>query len=247
MINMLNNLIRIAIVVVLLLIHSHAIALETAVFSGQVIDLDNKPVDKAEIFLYTTENIRRPADFISTATDTSGRFQITLPVGKYWAVARVRKGEKYGPLLPGDKHSGEPIVIEVVRDQVTEEIFTVVNLAESARLNKKTSGEFFKIKGKIIDSKGTPLTPAYATANREDLSPQIADYISAWTDDNGRYLLFLPAGTYYLGYARTFPPSRTNGSKKTITVTSHMEDVDIVVNELTINNRPSSKPIKEDN
>lgn len=240
------KLISIPIIFVSLLIATRVLAIETAVFSGQVLDLDKKPVEKAEIFLYTTENIRRPADFISAATDASGQFRMTLPVGKYWAVARVRKGEKYGPLMPGDKHSGDPINLEINSVEPTQEIFTVVNLAESSRLNKKNSGDFFKIKGRIVDQQGNSIKAAYATANRSELSQQLADYISAWTDKEGQYVLFLPAGTYYLGYALTFPQTVPTIQIKTITVSNHMEDIDIIVNKLTIPNRQQSTTNNED-
>jgi hypothetical protein len=239
-------LIRLIIILAALLINSQALAIETSIFSGQVVDLNKKPVEKAEIFLYNTENIRRPADFISATTDSSGQFRMPLPVGKYWAVARVRKGEKYGPLMPGDKHSGDPLVIEISINETTQETFTVVNLAESSRLNKKTSGEFYKIQGKIVNQQGDAVKPAYATANRNALSPQIADYLSAWTDEQGHYLLFLPTGTYYLGFAQTFPPTKSYELIKIITVSNHMEDVDIVVNKLTIRNRQLSTTPNED-
>ena len=228
------------------LINAQAPAIESAEFSGQVVDHDRNPVELAEIFLYTSENIRRQADYISAGTDATGHFRMTLPVGKYWAVARVRKGEKFGPLKPGDKHSGEPDVFELATGQPVEVSFTVADLAESARLNKKTNSDFFRIQGKIVDKKGKPLQPAYAIANRNEArhQAQIADYISAWTNADGRYLLFLPAGKFQLGYSQTFPAERTVASFKEITVTNHMENIDIVVQTDPVPKKQTSSHIE---
>src|SRR6185369_3419698 len=76
-------------------------ALETFVLTGRIVNIDAKPVSGAEVFVYDSAAIRRPADFISARTGSDGRFSLTLPRQKFWVVARVRSGDKFGPLLPG--------------------------------------------------------------------------------------------------------------------------------------------------
>jgi hypothetical protein len=81
---------------------------ERALLKGTVFDIKAVPVEGAEIFIYDSTDVRRPADFISAGTGKDGSFQMDLPAGIYWAVARIRSGDQFGPLMPGDKHSGDP-------------------------------------------------------------------------------------------------------------------------------------------
>ncbi len=37
---------------------------------------------------------------------------------------------------------------------------------------------------------------------------RIPDFLSAWTDEQGRFILYLPEENYYLGGAEEFPPGR---------------------------------------
>jgi hypothetical protein len=221
---------EIAVIAVIICVTASAFALEKAVFRGRVFDVDMKPVKGAEIFVYTTPNTRRPADFISARTDIEGRFSMTLPVGKYWVVARLRKGEKYGPLMIGDKHSGDPVEIELEPDEEFEQDFIVIDIREAARLMKKTREDYFKLKGRIIDHKGKPVKNVYAIADKDQEIQEIPDYISAWTDDEGHYTLYLPAGRYYVGYATEFPPEKTYRLFMELDIKTDKEGFDIVVN-----------------
>ena len=46
-----------------------------------------------------------------------------------------------------------------------------------------------RISGRIIDEKGSPVTKAYAVANKLEKISGMPDYISAWVDPDGRYTL----------------------------------------------------------
>ena len=206
-----------------------AMGQETGVLAGRVVDVLGKPVAGASIFVYTSSNIRRPADYISAATDAAGAFRIILPPGQYWAVARVRKGaELYGPLLPGDRHSGPPLETEVRSGETVEEEFIVADLRETSQLEVKLDTSFLQIGGVLLAKEGTPLANGYAFARREATGRGIPEYVSAWTDDSGRYTLFLPAGTYWLGLARTFPPGPETVPWQKVVIDKQAENINIV-------------------
>jgi hypothetical protein len=153
---------------------------------------------------------------------------MTVPAGRYWAVARLRTGEKYGPLMLGDKHSGEPVEIEIETDEEFEQDFTIMDIREAARLIRKTREDYFMLRGRIINKKGNPLKNVYAVANREMEISETPDYLSAWTDEEGRYTLYLPAGKYYIGYAAEFPPGVHYKITEEFHVESKNSDINII-------------------
>jgi hypothetical protein len=217
--------------VIIIILFNFALALEKAVLKGQVLDAEGKAVKGAEIFIYNSPDTRRPADFISARTDSSGKFSVIIPSGKYWAAARLRHGDKYGPLLPGDKHSGEPVEIEVEAGEEVEQDFNVLDLREAARMVKKTREDHYRLEGRIVDKKGAPLKNVYAVADRDKEISEVPDYLSAWTDEGGRYLLYLPAGTYFIGHAAEFPPGNNIYFYREIHISAEKNNLDIIVDQ----------------
>lgn len=218
------------------LYQSSAFCEQTFILKGMVVNSGGKAVEGAEVFIYDSPNVRRSADFISAKTDKDGEYSVVLPEGKYWAVARFRKGGlRYGPLMPGDKHSGEPAEIEFSSGG-HQMNFIVADLQETASMNKKkTGGDYIKIKGRIIDKNGLPVKMVYAIANKNKEFSAVPDYISTWTDDDGYYTLYLPRGEYYVGYASAFPPGKTYGFNREIVFTDSMTDSDIVIDNMETN------------
>ncbi|MDW7774486.1 MAG: carboxypeptidase-like regulatory domain-containing protein [Desulfobulbaceae bacterium] len=191
----------------LLLLAGNGRAEERSVFSGHIVDVAGDPVPGAEVFIYSSDNVRQAPDYIAPPTDERGEFRVILPPGRYWTVARLRQDrEKFGPLLPTDKHSGPPLEVDILSGEQTEEVFTVADLQETSRLAVKFDTSFARVEGIIRNSEGQPVANGYVYANREKNFKKIPDFVSAWTDGSGRYTLFLPPGTYYLGPAREFPP-----------------------------------------
>jgi len=204
---------------------------EKSVLKGRVLDIEEKPVESAEIFIYNSPDVRRPADFMSARTDKEGRFSVDLPIGKYWAVARLRKGtERYGPLMPGDKHSGEPVEIYLTPNSEIEKDFTVVDIREVTRLKKKIREDYIKIKGRILDKNSSPVKMVYAIANKNKVITGMPDYLSAWTDDEGYYTLYIPRGKYYIGYATAFPPAKDYNINREVVFEADKIDLDIIIN-----------------
>ena len=208
---------------------SNAQAGETFVLRGKVLDLAGQGVEGAEVFIYDSANTRRPAEFITPKTDRDGQYTIELPVGRYWAVARVRQGEKFGPLLLGTRHSGEPVVIEPPAERVAEQDFSVADIREVARNKHRTRDDYVKISGRVLDGSGAPVANAYVLAHRGKEIERLPDYISGWTDEAGRYTLYLPPGDYFLGSATVFPPGRAVSPGRALSLVPGKIDIAIDV------------------
>ena len=181
-------------------------SLETFVLTGQILDIDAKPVTGAELFVYDSAIIRRPADFISARTGQDGRFSLVLPRQKFWAVARVRSSDKFGPLLPGDRHSGEALLLDPDDNAKLQQDFTVVNILEAVLQKQKIRADHQRVAGRILDQQGKPARNAYVFAQTDRTVLGVPEYISAWSDENGTYTLHLPPGRYFLGATVIFPP-----------------------------------------
>lgn len=192
--------------VLLLVLLTAAVARgESRLLQGVILDEAGRPMAGAELFLYDSSRIKRPADFISAKTSVDGRYSLQVPAAAYWAVARVRHGEKFGPLMPGDLHSGDPQEIDLSgSDQQAD--FTVADIRATARAREKTRSDLARVAGRITDPEGKPVAGGSVSAWREPVTARLPDVVSGWSDANGGYLLFLPAGTYTMAPAVTFPP-----------------------------------------
>lgn len=208
--------------------YSTALAEEKSILKGRVSYVEGQAVEGAMVFVYDSPDVRRQADFISARTDKDGLFRMVLPSGRYWLIARLKKTEGFGPLMPGDKHSGEPGEIELASDSEVDMDFIVADLKEAIKIKTKAREGPVKISGRIIDENGSPVRRAYAFANRNEKISGIPDYLSAWVDNEGRYTLYIPRGRYYIGGAVTFPPGQNYFMNGEMTIDVDKPDVDIV-------------------
>lgn len=196
--------------------------------TGRVLDAAGNPAAGARVFVYDTREVRRPPDFLSATTGIDGAYQIELPAGAYWAVARHKKTEGYGPLMSGDKHSGEPVEVEIRPGGSVVLDFAIVDLQEAARLKKKSREGYFRIRGRLIDPTGAPVREAYVMASRERMFGGIPAFVSTGADEFGRFTLFLPAGKFHAGAARSFPPN-DDPLKREIVVEADRDGLDFTV------------------
>ncbi len=220
---------------------SDAGAEETAVFQGRVLDTEGNPVAGASLFVYNSPEVKRQADFMSAETDRDGRFRMVVPPGTYWAVARLKKDKKYGPLRPGDKHSGDPEMFELSPGADFAKDFTVTDIKEAAHLLKKTRKDVVKIQGRIIDAEGLPVKDAYVAAWKAGATSRFPDYLSAWTGDQGSYSLYLPRGRYSIGAAMRFPLDGESVLRRDMLIEKDSADVDIQFGRQTAEKDPSRR------
>ncbi len=177
------------------------------VLKFKVKDIDGKPAAGVKIFLYESTNVRKPADFISPQSDNNGLVIVTVPAGKYWAVARLKKDALYGPLMPGDKHSGEPVEVECSDTMDTEVVFEVADIREVGQKKRTDNAGTIRLWGRVVDKDGNPVAGAYVFASITKEIEYVPDFLSAWTDSEGNYTIYLPSGrSLFLGSARQFPP-----------------------------------------
>lgn len=180
---------------------------ESSVIRAKIQDINGKPAAGVKIFLYESSNVRKPADFISEGSDREGRAVVTIPKGKYWAVARLKKGALYGPLMPGDKHSGEPVEIDCSEEEQTAAEFVVADIREVGQKKRTSNQETIRLSGRVLDKDSQPVAHAYAFAHDTRTVEYIPAYLSTWTDESGNYTLYLPAkGSFFVGSSQQFPP-----------------------------------------
>ncbi len=202
---------------------------DETVLTGKVHDAEGNAVEGAKIFVYDSPEVRRPADFISTRTARDGSYRMVVPPGKYWMIARLKKSDEYGPLFPGDRHSGEAVVLDLEPARTVTHDFTVTDLREAMKARKKEREVAVRISGRVLDEKGLPLPRGYVFANIKNRTSGMPDYLSAWADEQGRYTLYVPAGTYHLGAAAVFPPGQHYALSREMTVEGDLTAVDVVI------------------
>ena len=211
-----------------LLCSGDVLALDSGVLKGRITDAAGRPAEGVVVSLYNSPDTKRVAEFISAPTEKDGRYRVDASPGNYWVVARLKKTRVDGPLMPGDKHSGEPVEAEVAPGGEITMDFTVADLKEAAKVRTKEGEGLVRISGRIIDEKGAPVKEAYAIANKNGKTSGIPDYLSAWVDREGRYILHLPKGRYSIGGAVMFPPGKDYFVKGEMTVEADRSDVDII-------------------
>jgi hypothetical protein len=199
---------------------------------GRILDISEEPVKSAEVYVFDSPDVKRPADFVSNRTAEDGRYSVKLPSGNYWAVAIFRKGGvRFGPLGSSDKHSGDPVALEIAADGSRSMDFMVVNLREAARRHEKKSAELIRVTGKVVNQSGAPVQTAYAMAHKMQQFGNLPDYISAWTDEQGVYTLYLPPGRYFLGASVGFPPKNDYNLYCDQQFVGDTEKIDLVVDK----------------
>ena len=194
---------------------------------AKISGVTGRAVPGAKIFLYDSAAVRRPADFITPVSDTEGRVVIELPPGKYWGVARFKADGTYGPLLPGDKHSGEPLEIDMIGGNAEVE-FVVADIMELGQKKRAAATDAIRLKGRVLDRQGQPLANAMVFAGRTSEYVELPEFVSAWTEGDGRYELFLPpGGSYRVGATLHYPLVKQEPPPIMLAVDSNKIDIAI--------------------
>ena len=163
------------------------------------------PLEGCYVNIYpdAISNLLGPSQFISTPTDAAGRYQLDVPPGVYYVVARKRlSGQPTGPLSPGDHYSEHQRIItrvEAGKLVVVDLPVTVMKAPmffKSRVVNKETDTG---ISGVLLDAAGQPVMGGFAMAYADQEMKRLPDFASTLSDEQGRFTIYLPeGGTYYL-------------------------------------------------
>jgi len=178
---------------------------ETGISGRVIMRAGGAGVADAYVNVYadTVSNLLGPSHTMSTPTDKDGRYQVNLPPGTYFIVARKRvSGNPTGPLSPGDYYSEhQRVVTDVIAGKLAIVDLPIVLMnnpmffkRDVASLETDTA-----IRGRIVDKEGKPVFGAFGMAYNDPDLKRLPDYVSTLSDNDGRFTIFLPkGGSYYL-------------------------------------------------
>ncbi len=176
--------------------------------SGRVT-FHGEPVHRAYVYVYseTEGGLIGPSYGEAMQTDEGGRFTINLPAGRYSLVARKRvDGGRSGVLSPGDLNARYPQnPVEVKPGEIIPLAdFAVARVDAETHARRKADGVFARtntvLSGQVVDSEGLPVDEVYVFAYLDSRMVGKPVHMSAPTDTEGRFELFLSGGgTYYVG------------------------------------------------
>lgn len=174
--------------------------------SGRVFLRENRAgLADAYVNIYadTVSNLLGPSQTMSNPTDANGHYQVNVPPGTYFVVARKRgSGNPTGPLSPGDYYSEhQRVVTDVVAGKLAVVDLPVVLInnpmffkRDVASLETDTA-----IHGRIVDKEGKPVFGAFGMAYKDADLKRLPDYVSTLSDNDGHFMIYLPeGGSYYL-------------------------------------------------
>lgn len=158
------------------------------------------------IYPDTISNLLGPSQFISTPTDAEGGYQLNVPPGVYYVVARKRmSGESTGPLSPGDHYSEHQRIItrveagKLVVVDLPVAIMKAPMFFKSRVVDQQTTTG---ISGLLLDAAGQPVMGGFAMAYVDQEMKRLPDYASTLSDEQGRFTIYLPEGGAYFLSAR---------------------------------------------
>lgn len=165
---------------------------------------DALPGGYVNIYPDAVTNLLGPSKFMSIPTDGEGNFQLDVPPGVYYVVARKRmSGQPTGPLSPGDYYSEhQRLVTEVKAGKVVVVKLPVAVMKAPMFFNSRQTDQQTTtgIKGVLVNQSGQPVRGGFAMAYVDQEMKRLPDYISTLSDEQGQFTLYLPeGGTYYLG------------------------------------------------
>ncbi len=171
------------------------------------------PLEETHVYVYKEDmDLYGPSFATAGPTGPDGKFDLSLPPGRYILVARKRtSGDTGGPVVSGDYRSQPMGPIEVKAGQTLDLSFLVEKKSgESKTLPVREQAETKTgLTGRILDSEGKPVAKARVHVYAYVQMSERPKYVSNETGPDGLYTVFLPeGGTYYLAARNRFggPP-----------------------------------------
>lgn len=215
--------------------------------SGTLLFQD-QPLSDAQIEIYLkAEQDRATLPFATTSSDVTGRFQIALPTGRYYLIAKKKVEGSGGPtrmlmaaspLNPLDLSGGKKEVAPF-------------NLREMGRDGALVAEVGTGVKGRIVHDR-QPVANAFVYVYSEKsaglIGPSYGEAVRSATD--GTFFIPLPAGTFYLAARKRADGARSgdvaagdlNASwQKNPLTLKHGETIDLGDFTITVVNEESRK------
>jgi hypothetical protein len=169
--------------------------------AGQVLQA-GKPVANAVVFVYPdlSAQFKGFGLGMSAPTSADGTFELALPAGSYYLVARVRHGTSLaGPLSAGDLFGYLPQNPVAVGAGVSLVSLPVVAVPEKVSRHAATMFGQTRVSGTIVDRAGKPLSGVRALLYADESMLNRPLYVSPPTGPDGVFNLSFPTGgAYYL-------------------------------------------------
>lgn len=178
---------------------------ETSFIEG-LARIDGEPASGAvvQVFLDASSHLRGPA-YAMTRTDEDGRFSLDLPPGRYFLVARERRGEgRIGPLGVGDEYAyypGNPIYLREGKKAVVDLPFLRVARDTKEALREAARGP--RVSGRVTYGDGSPVRGVYACLYTGPEPMGMPAFVSGKTGEDGGFVVRVTGGGIYYLVARS--------------------------------------------
>jgi hypothetical protein len=170
--------------------------------AGQV-SYQGKPLAGVVISLYTdlSSQLKGMSYGMSAPTGADGYFELPMPPGTYFLVARKRaNGQISGPLSAGDffgYYPKNPLVVKV--QEVARIGVPMVEVPEKVALLADSMFGSTSIHGRVLNAVGSPVPGVRVLLYADSSMFNRPLYVSQPSDANGEYVLSFPkGGTYFL-------------------------------------------------
>jgi len=181
--------------------------------SGRVTS-GGEPVSGAFVYVYTEEvsGLMGPSYGEAVQTAADGSFHIPLPAGRFYLAARLRHGgSRIGEPDSGDLNGSYPEnPVEVPLGKIVIlKSFPLDPVDPHQRNERMEKGKFERTKtslvGRVVNEDVKPVKGIYVFAYMDSRMVGKPTYISAPSDEDGRFTLYLgDGGTYFVGARSAF-------------------------------------------
>lgn len=179
--------------------------IETTIAGGVAgrVQHGGKPVAEAIVFVYPdlSTQLKGFGLGMSAPTDAQGNFELSLPAGSYYLVARVRTSHSTaGPLQAGDLFGYLPAnPLTVGEGQTAKVLLPVIAVPDKITSRAATMFGQTRISGRIVDREGVPLAGLQALLYADESMLNRPLYVSQPTGADGVFQLSFPTGgRFYL-------------------------------------------------